>query len=612
VEEEGEYGPAPPEINQNEYHAPPVAILREELQVATPREELQGAQEGGGSRNPVSFGVGLVVGLSVLGGLITAGFWGYHSLTRDSDIEDIVLGTVRSDDNAPGGTVKLVLFDDENANNLVPSTARLVDSADGNALVTELQAVTDGGLWAEGKWTIAEEPTAKGGTKAVVTFKPSSPSNRRPPKPIRYLARSAPLRIKAKAGKIIVTYQQETVDRPAPVSGKPVAVSFEEIAPRGPYSINLGERLERGIDLSTFEMTIGNETEASSITVADRGTWSFDRESGILSFVPADGFRGNPPKVRYTIAKDGVRSDPGEIAITYRDLAVPPDMPLDGPIARDDIYATFDYTDDGISFDGDSLQRGVTLNVLRNDVQTKFEIDQDTLQLVTVVIPEGVDEPGIERLDEVTLDGRTTGFREIRIVGQGTWFAFSRPGAEGPQGRIAFSPEDGFDGAPYPVIYTVSDVEGNRSNPAMVVLDRDIAELVGLAQGIVTVDDMVFWSNFLTALASDGSGLSSFEVFAVTEVLEAALFNGMNAKDRADARRLRPAEMPFDDLLKKWVPPGDAHKLWEVVNAYVAAMPGVAGTGPVGRYLRLSLMRRAWRSFFHRLEEIELNKAARV
>nr|VDG64231.1 cell wall surface anchor family protein [Streptococcus thermophilus] len=93
----------------------------------------------------------------------------------------------------------------------------------------------------------------------------------------------------------------------------------------------VGEKLtatpkyERGMDRGSVRINGADaNSNGKTKTIPNQGTWSVDRD-GAFTFVPVDGFFGNPDPVDYTVANgDGVRSEPGTVLGEYAAVKTAP------------------------------------------------------------------------------------------------------------------------------------------------------------------------------------------------------------------------------------------------------------------------------------------------
>lgn len=162
--------------------------------------------------------------------------------------------------------------------------------------------------------------------------------------------------------------------------------------------------------------------EVTELSVPGEGTWSVD--GGVVTFVPEDGFTGDPAPIEYTVQDIWGNEDVASLTVDYP------------PVARDD-NATGE------------LNEIVNLDILANDDNTSKPLDP-----LSVVI---TDASGT-----MIGDGKT-----VVVSGEGSWIVEDN-------GTITFEPEFDFAGDTTPIYYTVSEenVVGpiDTSNPAKVTV----------------------------------------------------------------------------------------------------------------------------------------------
>ena len=182
---------------------------------------------------------------------------------------------------------------------------------------------------------------------------------------------------------------------------------------------------QSNIDPATVKLIDpATNTPATSVTIANQGTWSVDAVTGAVTFTPVAGFTGDPTPISYTVTdKTGLTSDPVSITLDY---------PQDKPTA---------VADTGTGATG----QPVTVNVLANDTDAQNDIDPTTVKLI----------------DPATNTPATS----VTVANQGTW------SVDAVTGAVTFTPVSGFTGDPTPVSYTVTDKTGLVSDPATITLD---------------------------------------------------------------------------------------------------------------------------------------------
>jgi CshA-type fibril repeat protein len=158
------------------------------------------------------------------------------------------------------------------------------------------------------------------------------------------------------------------------------------------------------LDGTTTSMTLSQD--GKQITVVGEGVWSVN-ERGLVSFTPESEFAGTPTAIGYSVANSsGVRSNIARIAITQNGV--------DSIVINNDV---------GVA-DGSN---SIVINILEND---SGDINSSSILLIGA-----------------------NGKRDTRIVvvGEGVWSI--------ENGVVTFIPEEGYNGTPTPIRYTIVDVD---------------------------------------------------------------------------------------------------------------------------------------------------------
>ncbi|PYE38359.1 Ig-like domain-containing protein, partial [Psychrobacter fozii] len=165
-------------------------------------------------------------------------------------------------------------------------------------------------------------------------------------------------------------------------------------------------------------------SEVTTLTVLGEGEWIVDPDTGVVTFTPETGFTGDPTPVSYVVSDStGLKSNQATIAVDYIQSA---------PVAVDDVGSG-------------PLNQPVLIDVLGNDTDPDGDIDPTSVKLIDPA--DG---------SEVTT---------LTVPGEGEWEVDPTTGA------VTFTPESGFTEDPTPVDYVVSDITGEPSNPATIVVD---------------------------------------------------------------------------------------------------------------------------------------------
>ncbi|WP_201551171.1 Ig-like domain-containing protein [Psychrobacter fjordensis] len=165
-------------------------------------------------------------------------------------------------------------------------------------------------------------------------------------------------------------------------------------------------------------------SEVTTLTVLGEGEWIVDPDTGVVTFTPETGFTGDPTPVSYVVSDStGLKSNQATITVDYIQSA---------PVAVDDVGSG-------------PLNQPVLIDVLGNDTDPDGDIDPTSVKLIDPA--DG---------SEVTT---------LTVPGEGEWEVDPTTGA------VTFTPESGFTEDPTPVDYVVSDITGEPSNPATIVVD---------------------------------------------------------------------------------------------------------------------------------------------
>jgi len=322
--------------------------------------------------------------------------------------------------------------------------------------------------------------------------------------------------------------------------------------------------------------------------VDEEGTWSVDATSGQVTFTPDTSklVKYNPMPVRYQIRDVvGTVSNAASLVVKYAGLTDRPAMSTP-PLARPAIDRS--YIVDGST--------------------TPVHIDPITVDMTQFV------EKGSKDIDWSTLrisqrmpviDMRPDGVTATTVEGEGTWSVNTAAKT------ITFTPintqQEQFQGVPTPIIYWVEDVDGNRSTPQMVILNKFLGDLEVKIIAMGKKDDKTFWSDFKTNVID--TNLSLNVVFGIVAMLDLAVAGLMSNAVRVEAlgdpedRKSTGYRFTGDDYrntLAQW-DMASVSSLYSIVEAATTARFN-AVTKPVSplviRLIRLRLMRRMTRDAF--------------
>ena len=214
----------------------------------------------------------------------------------------------------------------------------------------------------------------------------------------------------------------------------PTAVNDNATGVSGnPVTVNVLQNDKKGssdIVPSTVQIT-GTSHAGDPLNIPGQGVWSVNKNNGDITFSPANGFKGSPDTIQYSVKDvNGIESNLARVKVTY----------LTGPTAVND------------SISGTPGQPA-TVNVLKNDVKGSSNLDPSTVQIL------GTSKPA----------------QSLKVTGQGLWSVNKN------NGDITFTPDNGFTASPDPIQYYVKDVNGIESNLASVK--------VNYLKGPIAVDD---------------------------------------------------------------------------------------------------------------------------
>ncbi|UPT77791.1 Ig-like domain-containing protein [Sulfurovum sp. XGS-02] len=151
-------------------------------------------------------------------------------------------------------------------------------------------------------------------------------------------------------------------------------------------------------------------------TVPGEGTWSVDETTGEVTFIPEDGYVGDPTPIEYTIEDEQGNETTSEISINYP------------PVANNDNVTA-------------ELNEVITLEVLANDQNTSDPFDPTTVRLIDS-------------------NGNETDI--LYVPNEGTWIVETN-------GSVTFEPDFNFSGEAN-INYVVRETNGDVSNEATITI----------------------------------------------------------------------------------------------------------------------------------------------
>ncbi|MCG3880371.1 tandem-95 repeat protein, partial [Psychrobacter sp. Ps6] len=291
--------------------------------------------------------------------------------------------------------------------NIDPTSVKLIDPNSGLAVTT----LTVPG---EGSWSVDPDT-------GVVTFTPEAGFTN-DPTPVNYVVSDLSGNTSNQA-TITVDYLQTA----------PVAVNDADTGNSGETVVvdvvTNDTDAEADLDPTTVIITQSPAggtiaADGKSVVVDGEGSWSVNATTGAITFTPEAGFTADPTPISYSVEDiNGLVSNEATVTIDY---------PQTAPVAVNDV---------GVG----PLNSPVTVDILNNDNDAEGDLDPTTVKLI---------DP--DNGDEVTT---------LTITGEGEWVVDPTSGA------VTFTPEVGFTNDPTPVDYVVSDITGQTSNPATIVVD---------------------------------------------------------------------------------------------------------------------------------------------
>ncbi|MBP2833998.1 DUF11 domain-containing protein, partial [Aquimarina sp. U1-2] len=188
--------------------------------------------------------------------------------------------------------------------------------------------------------------------------------------------------------------------------------------------------------------TITNEirnldNDLIGFTVENQGSWSYDDDTGSVTFSPEPGFTGNPTDITYTIRDNEgtISASSASIDITYTFVA---------PTANDDTNLT-----------PTAPNANTVLNIINNDVLADGNTPVPNDVSIDLTVPAGANTPVIGS------NSNTIGFT---VPNEGTWLF------DESTGEITFDPEPGFTTNPTPITYELRDLDNNLTDTALVTV----------------------------------------------------------------------------------------------------------------------------------------------
>jgi CshA-type fibril repeat protein len=298
-------------------------------------------------------------------------------------------------------TINVLVNDQDKEDDIDPTTVKIIDPITQNPI--KVLVVPNEGTW--------EVNTTNG----EITFTPEDGFTG-DPTPITYVVSDSTGNI-SEPVSVNVDYPQTA----------PVAVDDNKTSSTvgDPISLNVLENdTDSENDINISSVSIIGADDNQELLVEDEGIWLVNLLTGEITFTPADGFKGNPIAIKYTVAdRSGQVSNEATIRVYY---------PQTAPIGVDD---------------NRTAQSGETVSimVLDNDHDLEDDIDPTTVGIVYPLNKNLV--------------------RELMVPTEGVW------SVDTDTGEITFVPEDGFTNDPTAIYYQVKDKLGNGSSDTKVMID---------------------------------------------------------------------------------------------------------------------------------------------
>jgi hypothetical protein len=190
-------------------------------------------------------------------------------------------------------------------------------------------------------------------------------------------------------------------------------------------------------------------------------------------------------------------------------------------------------------------------------------------------------------------DGTAVGSLSLDVDTEGKWTVDATTGA------ITFTPYDGFDTTPTTVRYSLADIKGTRSAPAMLSVNPDIAKLSKALSDAAALDDIAFWAAFKTNMVD--SKISVDALFVAVYMHSNATRTALRTAGNFDTVKFFPnVNAPY----AKWgagtatAPGFSTAALLPVIEAITDATTGLGAT-PLGtRAIRLDVITRMCLLYF--------------
>ncbi len=170
--------------------------------------------------------------------------------------------------------------------------------------------------------------------------------------------------------------------------------------------------------------------------------------------------------------------------------------------------------------------------------------------------------------------------KSLRVDGEGLWMVDDK------QGLIAFLPDVGLKHPPTPAGFRFSDVKGNQSNPAMVVADSGMDQIMKVPGHLKQLTELQFWTGFKKHAIDDPSPALDANtllttIMTLTGALQYVVVPGPNPV----------SQTAFDAGYAQW-DDGGPKDLMDICESAVKAALNPSAPPLLERYWRLALMAR--------------------
>lgn len=192
------------------------------------------------------------------------------------------------------------------------------------------------------------------------------------------------------------------------------------------------------------------------------------------------------------------------------------------------------------------------------------------------------------------------GGKSMRVPGEGVWVV-------GDNGLIGFTAEPHLSVPPTPVGFQFSDVKGNLSNEATLVVDPGMDAVSAFPGNVTAMDDATFWKNFQLHVSRAQPPLADYVFLTATATFAAAVLAGASVASKGapfgvGVGRNPVAPADFDKTRQAWIDNGQS---WDdpvgtaqptgLVAMCAALVDPLTASSPLPmcrRYWRLELMAR--------------------